>query len=180
MKDPDLPQGEETRGPEGSSTSGESASHADSEIDSLAPILRDLPEQEQKTLLEVFRREPKAARLLLSVQSRSWRGPLPHPDDLGAFGTISADFPDRIVKMAEREQLHRHRVDDRNDRDRLLGVVCAFVLALLGLVGAFVLVLKGHSVEGSVLGGATLVMLVGTFIQGRHSKHASIAQRAKP
>ncbi|MCL4543768.1 MAG: hypothetical protein M1118_04075 [Chloroflexi bacterium] len=47
----------------------------------------------------------------------------------------------------------------RADRGQWL----AFVLGLTGLVGAIGVILRGYGAEGSVIFGATLVALVGTF-----------------
>ena len=41
------------------------------------------------------------------VAERSWAGALPRPEDFAKFGEVVADAPERILRMAEKEQDHR-------------------------------------------------------------------------
>lgn len=162
MNDANSPKPEEIRSETNSSPSGDPAEALpDPE---LVQVLRQLPDAERHKLLEAVERYPQVVSLTLKASTSLWRGPLPHPEDLRAYGEISPDLPDRIVRLTEREQLHRHGVDNRLDRSRSLGQIGALVLALLGIVFGFVLLLLGRTVEGSIFGGTPLVLLIGAFI----------------
>jgi uncharacterized membrane protein len=41
------------------------------------------------------------------LAERSWSGALPRPEDFAKFGEVIADAPERILRMAEKEQEHR-------------------------------------------------------------------------
>jgi uncharacterized membrane protein len=165
MNDANSPKSEETRSEASSSPSGNSAEELPNP--ELVRVLRRLPDAERRKLLEAVERDPQVVSLTLKASTSLWRGPLPHPDDLRAYGEISPDLPDRIVRMTEREQAHRHGIDDRLDQSRSLGQKGALALALLGIVFGFVLLLLGKTVEGSIFGGTPLVLLIGAFIGGR-------------
>ena len=41
------------------------------------------------------------------LAERSWSGALPRPEDFAKFGDVVPDAPERILRMAEKEQEHR-------------------------------------------------------------------------
>jgi len=45
------------------------------------------------------------------VQQVQWSGPLPPPEALEKFNAVIPNGADRIVKMAEAEQAHRHEYE---------------------------------------------------------------------
>ena len=48
----------------------------------------------------------------LAIQ-QSFSGPLPPPDLLGQYDAILPGLADRIVKMAEKQESHRHELENR-------------------------------------------------------------------
>lgn len=51
---------------------------------------------------------PDGSREQVEIRAqRSWVGALPRPEDFAKFGEIVPDAPERILRMAEREQAHR-------------------------------------------------------------------------
>lgn len=87
-------------------------------------------------------------------------GPLPHPDSYERYATIIPDGANRIMRMAEKEQAHRHRMEP-------LGTISAFVLSLAFLLVGGFLVLRGHDGAGATIITLTVVGLAAVFITGK-------------
>ena len=88
----------------------------------------------------------------------SHEGPLPEPSQLAAYAKAGADFPERIVRMAEKQIDARiesmTRLSKADSFATRAGMITIGGLAALGLVGAFV----GGVIYG-VPGAFTLVAL---------------------
>lgn len=112
-------------------------------------------------------------------------GPLPDPTSYAAFEQTTPGAGERILKMAESEQAHRHLLEDIltqakvEDMRKLHGAVArgqwfAFLVAifLLGVCG--LLVYTGHPVQGTALSGITLALIIASFVgSGRRRKISS-------
>ena len=68
---------------------------------------------------------------LLAQKHEEFSGPLPHPDILSRYDAITPGAADRIISMAEREENHRHAMEEQalaaQVRDNLLGAIFAIV-----------------------------------------------------
>lgn len=101
-------------------------------------------------------------------------GPLPHPNILRGYEDILPGSAERILQMAEKEQIHRFDLDFKfhktDSRDSLLGIACATVLGVLTLTSGVCIVKIAPSTSGIVIGGllgaSGLAAIVGTFIRG--------------
>lgn len=130
---------------------------------------------------------PQSARIIeQQFTGELHRGPLPHPDTLKGYSEIDPAFPQRILKMAEDEQSHRHEMErqalqaqkDDLKRDRLearLGQVFALVIGLAAIVGGVVAAVKGAQWSGSIIGGGGVIGLVTVFVKGRQYAAATAA-----
>jgi len=168
MTSADSPKPEKRQVETNSSSGNRPATETD-----LAPILEDLPPSQREAFLKAVERDPQILGIALSVRtSSSWQGPLPRPRDLRAFGEISADLPDRIMSMAEREQLHRHAVDKHDLAITSRGQCFAFAVAMLAIAGGFVLILLGRPLEGGIFGGTPLVLLIVAFLRGNFARQS--------
>lgn len=109
--------------------------------------------------------------LLAGVVAQRFTGPLPPPDVLHGYEQVLPGAAERIVAMAEREQGHRHQVEDRvvksEGRLGVVGLVFALLIALAVLGASVWLIRSGNSVEGTVLAAIVLVALATNFILGR-------------
>ena len=67
--------------------------------------------------------------------SMTYSGPIPHPQLLREFNDVIPNGADRIMTMAENQSGHRikleEKVVDANNRDSLLGVIFAGIIAIL-------------------------------------------------
>lgn len=73
------------------------------------------------------------------LSERTWSGILPRPEDFAKFGAVVPDAPERLLRMAEREQEHRIALESQvipanqraGARGQWMGAVIS--LAALGL-----------------------------------------------
>ena len=113
-------------------------------------------------------------RGVILTKQELFSGPLPHPDILARFNVVVPGSAEIIIQMAENQSAHRIEIEKKVINSDIgnskRGQIFGFVVAILGLLSSFVLVLKGYQVVGTILGGATLVSLVGVFVYGSESR----------
>jgi uncharacterized membrane protein len=133
------------------------------------------------------------------VQHISFSGPLPPPEALSQYESISNGLAERIVQMAEREQAHRHEQekqalteDEENNKrghERLTknqevnrdygkrGQICAIIVAfgyfiMLGVLGFF----RMETAVGIGLGTAVVIglpQIISLLVTSRKTQTAS-------
>jgi uncharacterized membrane protein len=86
--------------------------------------------------------------------------PLPPPDVLKKYAEIQPDFPERIVRMVEKEQSFRHKVI-------LLGELFGFVVVIGGFVSAVVLGIYGKEWLAGTIGLGAISSIVGAYFYGK-------------
>jgi uncharacterized membrane protein len=98
-------------------------------------------------------------------------GPLPAPEIIAGYEKVLPGTADRIVKMAEKEQDHRHKVINRTQTHvailTFLGQLFAFTIGVIGILAGVYLVQKDKSIAGFSVFFTSLAGLVGVFIFGR-------------
>lgn len=107
----------------------------------------------------------------LLLQSAMFSGPLPPSAELGKYNEIIPNGADRIMSLAEKEQDHRHRMDEkaldgdiaRDARGQRFGLT----IGIAGFVTALLMVLAGYPGVAGVIGVLDLVALVSVFVLGR-------------
>lgn len=118
-------------------------------------------------VVEVLNSLPKEKRMVI-MKAMVHSGPLPHPDLLNGYEKTLPGAADRILIMTEKEQAHRHEVDqqlleyDRSDLRR--GQNFGFVLALILILAALVIVYLGHEVLAGVIFGTTLLGVLVIYV----------------
>ena len=125
-------------------------------IQRLSPTLRPDKRGEAERVIATF------------IQQKLHVGPLPAPDDLAHYEQIAPGSAERLIAMAERQAEHRQTMESSHlkweyglqSRGQWLAITA--LIAMLVLIGyTFYL---GHSIAGSVLGGGTIVAIVGMFL----------------
>lgn len=136
------------------------------------PSLRDDPELNR--LAEMLPPEAKAE--LISVVQQltvSHSGWLPTPEYLVRYEAALPGLAERIVRMPEREQEHRHRaVEESMTRDykiRTRGQILAMVSLALLLAFSAYLVTVGQPAWAGRVAIFTIVAVVGIFVTGKLS-----------
>ncbi|HEL0614492.1 TPA: DUF2335 domain-containing protein [Streptococcus equi subsp. zooepidemicus] len=105
------------------------------------------------------------------VESMQYSGPIPHPKLLKEFNDVIPSGADRIMKMAEEQSAHRMELEKMvvkaNNRDSLIGVIIAGIIAVISILGSLVLIYHNKNIQGfSVLLG-TLGTLLAVFFKGK-------------
>jgi uncharacterized membrane protein len=79
-------------------------------------------------------------------------GPIPSPEIIGGYEKVLAGSADRIIKMAEKEQEHRHKVQLRGQTQiatiTFIGQMFAFLMGICGIGGGIYLVNNDKSIVG--------------------------------
>lgn len=116
----------------------------------------------------------------LTVQGLFYQGPIPPPEALEKYEKISPGFADRIVKMAEVEQEHRHKIDveiieaQKKDsqaeyQEARIGQFCGLLIGCFAILCGGYTSIHGAAIAGGVIGAAGIGGLVTTFVYGRKS-----------
>ncbi|GEM_PF-1271321 len=102
------------------------------------------------------------------ISKEVFAGPLPHPHHFAQYKEIEPTAPDRILRMAEKEQEFRHRMSSRSlnaDVAAHFAGLAGGLLVCSGLIaGAVHLALNGQQTVALALLGASVLNLVGLFV----------------
>lgn len=113
-----------------------------------------------------------AQQSIVSVETtHSHSGPIPSPEVIGGYEKVLAGSADRIIKMAEREQGHRHQLQLRGQSQQatltFVGQLFAFIMGFSGIAGGIYLVKSDKSIAGFSVFFTSLSVLVGAYIYNR-------------
>lgn len=105
---------------------------------------------------------------IISMSIETHVGPLPAPAVLAEYDRICPGAGERILRMAELEQVHRHEGEKvlhfSQPATFRRGQILAFFTCLMGIGGAIVLGLAGNSAAAIALGAGPPIVLAGGFI----------------
>lgn len=137
----------------------------------LEEVLTQIPEE---LLLKALQDRSGGTEQVSRLQIAMYSGPLPSPAMLQGYENTHKGLADRIVAMAEKEQLHRHNLEGRSvqgsiSKDKRGQRYALLVTCLVTAIGGS-LIYMGHPVWGSIYGGATLVALVGLFLGHKNKR----------
>ncbi|MBI5524271.1 MAG: DUF2335 domain-containing protein [Desulfarculus sp.] len=111
-------------------------------------------------------------------------GPLPPAEELSKYEQVLPGVADRIVAMAEKEQAHRHGMQDVRTkaaiRDSGRGVVFAFILCLAAIAGGSITAIVSAPLAGGAIALGGLASLAGTFIYGTRLKRSAKTSDQSP
>ncbi|MFK3872696.1 DUF2335 domain-containing protein [Pseudoalteromonas rhizosphaerae] len=109
--------------------------------------------------------------------AQEYSGPLPPPKMLEHYDSVQPGFANRIVAMAEKEQSHRHNLENQGVSGAInkdsRGQHYALITSILLIASCAFLIYSGHEVSGSILGGGSLTGLAYIFISGRKKDRLS-------
>lgn len=114
-----------------------------------------------------------APKSIVSVETThsSHSGPIPSPEVIGGYEKVLAGSADRIIKMAEREQGHRHQLQIRGQSQQAIltfvGQLFAFIMGFSGIAGGIYLVKSDKSIAGFSVFFTSLSVLVGAYLYNR-------------
>ena len=106
-----------------------------------------LPDQVERSAHRAERTNADGSREEIELMSeRYWSGSLPRPEDFAKFGEIIPDAPERILRMAEKEQEHRISLESQivpannqaGRRGQLLGASISVLALVLAVAAAYI------------------------------------------
>ena len=109
---------------------------------------------DSKTLKEAIPSKIKISQITITSS------PLPPPEVLEKYKEIDPSLPDRLVKMIEREQRHRHLIT-------FLGEIFGFIVVLGGFISAIVLGIYGKEWLAGTIGLGAIASIVGAYFYGK-------------
>ncbi len=145
---------------------------AESQVVSRSGKQANLPEDVQE-LLDVapdLKKLPKNQILALSQTiHKVHSGPLPTPEDIKEYNDFIPNGAERIMKMAELEQEHRHRSDtfvlDVSAKEIRRGQNYGLTIGLFSIAACITLTVLGHPAVATAIFGTSLVGLVVAFVK---------------
>lgn len=127
--------------------------------------------QIEKVFDNLMKLPPEQREIVVSrftAVQETYSGPLPHPELLERYDKIISEGAERIMRMAESEQMHRHKCDDLMIKGEVAlakrGQIVGALLAILITCAGFWLTLTGHEVVGSVVFGTTIIGVISVFV----------------
>lgn len=106
------------------------------------------------------------------TRSESHSGPLPHPNILRGYAELIPDGVERVMRMAEKQQDHEHKMDGQRETTARFGIVGAFVGMFLGFGTTAFALHMGQGAAAGVIATGTIAGLAGAFIYGTKTQHA--------
>ena len=159
----------------GSSGAESTPQTAQKHVEAEAVALEKTIEQKDPTVFNGLPQEKRTRVVEYVMQELSMRsGPLPSPSELDQYNAIIPNGADRIMKMAESQLAHRISIEQTvvksQQTQATRGQIFGFLIGIFGLGAALYAAVNGQPWFGSVIGGATLVSLVGVFVYGKHQE----------
>jgi uncharacterized membrane protein len=116
----------------------------------------------------------------LALFAEHQSGPLPPARQLADYDSVLPGLADRIVRMAEREQQHRHLIEEAQVAQPYLLARRGQTFALLAMVifVAFAgwLASQGEPVLATILGAIDLAAIIGLFIHGQRGDSEQVVE----
>lgn len=140
------------------------------EKESNASEEKNTEDDQQSELIDSVRKsdipeERKSA--IVQQMEMIYSGPLPTPSAFAQYDKALPGAAERILRMAEQEQDHRHEMDNKrfkmNSRDSLIGILSGLGLGVVALVAGVIVAINVPSVGGTVLAGIFGISGVGTI-----------------
>ena len=127
------------------------------------------------------------------ISSKVSSGPIPSPDILAEYEAVLKGSAERIIKMAELEQLHRHGLQNTAimaastdacsaRSEARTGQIFAIIIAIVAMITCFLFIYTVPSAPGatvaSIHGGTTVCGIVTTFLVGSRKPQQPVSEKA--
>lgn len=141
--------------------------------DSLKQIEEQI-ENIEPELLDNLSDEKKRQVIGFAYKVTRYQGPLPDPEMLLRYKEVHADFPERILQMAEKSAESRielqHKKLDGQIKIQSRGQHYALIIGIVALLTASGLTYLGHEIAGSIIGVGGIAGLITPFLKVLLSK----------
>ncbi len=130
----------------------------------------------EASIVDVLERDPEMRKRIAGVFKieSSHSGPLPSPASIAAYDKHIPNGAERIMVMAEQEQLFRHKQTKSDSLEihqfRRRGQVYALIIVMIITLFAAYLAWLGHPQISAAVMISIIVSVVSIFVIGRHGK----------
>lgn len=107
-----------------------------------------------------------AGRVVRSVQTSLYAGPIPPPSTLAQYRDVQPDAPERILALAERQQAHRQKLETLDAWRSIVGVFAGLAVVLAAFAFAWGLATLGQHGLGTATVIGAIASAAGVFIYG--------------
>lgn len=146
--------------------------------------VKNLTPEEKDTFSRIQKLTPEKRKAVCQVTEMMFAGPLPPPEIFQGYENTLAGAADRILTMTEGEAAHRRSMEKRVVTFDVvmqgMGLIFGLIVALACIAGGVWCILDGHPVSGSLLGGTTIISLVGVFVYGSRIRNGSPQSNGGP
>ena len=143
------------------------------------PENKDVVKQDSPLQTDPPKNHKKPPKTVIREIRQEFSGPIPPPEILMQYKEVDPSFPDRIVAMTENNLRHIQRLQEQEIQNELrlgiLGAVLGFIIGMTTVICGTVVILNGYEAAGTILAGAGLTSLVGTFVYGVKAKGSAQA-----
>ncbi|MEZ9627839.1 hypothetical protein [Aliivibrio fischeri] len=145
-------------------------------------------------LERVAKNDPEAAvKISEYIVQKIHHGPMPSPEDIRGYSLTQADLPERMMVMAEIAQLNKAKHADsilelkakeielndkhltnqdlankRESNNQTLSLILASGVVVICILGSFYLALQDKTEVALVIGGTTVLGVVGSFLKSNN------------
>ena len=129
------------------------------------------------------RRNRQRSAVYAQTTLQQFSGPLPPPEILGSYEAVLPGSADRIITMAEKQQVHRENIETRviaaNIRQEQFGLAAGFILALTVISGSLLAIFNGKDIVGLVGIIGSVGSLATIFLYSRSKDRAELQEKRK-
>lgn len=126
-------------------------------------------------------KEAKPVLAQRTITATVHNGPLPDPNTLKGYEEILHGAADRIISMAESEQVHQQKCETKVIGDEfilnLIGLIFAFIIATGWLFAATYLLAHKMFVSGGLMGATAVALIISQFARPRPHHRQSKDQK---
>ena len=157
-----------------------------SELNDEAEELEEIPEELQVVLNDPTISEEKKEEIreafIISITSitRTFSGPLPHPEILNEYNQVLPSAAERIIAMAERQAEHRMGLEkiaipsqiDQSKRGQTFG----FILVIIALIASVILGIYGQTAASIAIGTTSIITIATIFVLGKRYQKKKVKE----
>lgn len=126
--------------------------------------------------------QPNPPAASVSIESKSFSGPLPHPEILVQYDKIVSGSAERIISIWEGQVRHRQELEKKviesDIKQSQCGAILGFLIAIAAISAGTFLAYIGRPTEGLAAIITALGGLVGVYVWGSYQRRKERSLRA--
>lgn len=120
---------------------------------------------------------------IMLIREESYSGPIPSPKALQEYDVILPGAADRIIKMAESQQIHRMSMEQKAITEQLSfnkrGQILGFIIFCLGIAVAIFFACYDMKTFAGIFLTGTMVTIISIFVSGKREAKKDLAEKSK-